>query len=104
MQAYNHILDGRRLLFKRNGKGSVKVLYEGVDHSLQILMSTRGEVIEEMGLHFAFVFFPLFFIAELIIKGNKASSGYFKMKFCPEKTLRLHRANHLDSLIHKCLL
>lgn len=38
LQAYNHILDGRMLLLKRDGKGSVKVLNEGVDQCVQILM------------------------------------------------------------------
>jgi len=71
VQAYNHILDGRRLLLKRNtkGKGSVKVLFEGVDHCVQILMSTQGEVTRGDG----FTFFPLF-IADFIIKGFRESS------------------------------
>ncbi len=34
MQAYNLILDGRMLLLKSRGKGSVKVLYEGGDQTM----------------------------------------------------------------------
>jgi len=58
VQAYNHILDGRRLLLKRNakGKGSVKVLFEGVDHCVQILMSTQGEVTRG----WVYIFSPLY--------------------------------------------
>lgn len=75
VRAYNHISDGRMLLLKRDGKGkgSVKVLYEGVD---QILMSTQGGATR--GGDGVYIYLHLFMNrsrAEQIIKGYQTLSG-----------------------------